>query len=142
PLSLEGYQFVIGQNLDASLRRLRFETSTTTVWADAVCINQEDTDEKLRQLKLMAKSMPAPAQCFSGWAKPPFTRLQALRSSYLAGHDTFDEKSPWERMPDNETIQGLQDILQRSYPSRIWVVQEAALSRHIRMQVSDLSMEW
>ncbi|KAK4096091.1 hypothetical protein N658DRAFT_399013, partial [Parathielavia hyrcaniae] len=53
-LLLEGYQFVIGANLDAALRRLRSETSTTTVWADAVCINQRDMEEKLHQIRSMA----------------------------------------------------------------------------------------
>jgi hypothetical protein len=142
-LLIEGSEFLIGNNLADALHRIRSETSTTTVWADAVCINQWDHAEKLHQVNLMSKIYADAPKVFSwlGQATPHSpTGMDIL--SYLAGHDTFDHESPWERMPDNAMIQGLEDILGRDYFSRVWVVQEAALSGHVRMQVGDLSVEW
>jgi hypothetical protein len=140
---LDGFQYAIGENLDAALRRVRSETSTTVVWADAVCVNQADIHERSHQVKLMAKIYAGAGTVFS-WlgeaTRESATGIEIL--SYLASHHLFDGKSPWERMPEKDIIRGLEDILQRPYFTRIWIVQEAALSRHTRMQVGGLSLEW
>jgi hypothetical protein len=62
--------------------------------------------------------------------------------SYLADGLPFNEGSPWNRYSMQKTTEGLRDILGRSYFSRIWVVQEAALASHIQLQVGDHSITW
>nr|POE76713.1 heterokaryon incompatibility protein 6, or allele [Quercus suber] len=44
----------ITESLFAALRKLRQNTYFTVLWADAICINQDDEDEKRRQLKKVA----------------------------------------------------------------------------------------
>ncbi|RSL51435.1 hypothetical protein CEP54_011426 [Fusarium duplospermum] len=46
---------VITENLHAALSRLRDGSLPRIVWADAVCINQDDTGERDRQVENMAK---------------------------------------------------------------------------------------
>ncbi|KAI3324134.1 HET-domain-containing protein [Xylariaceae sp. AK1471] len=43
----------IFENLEAALRRLRREAKPRTLWIDAICINQDDIDERAEQVKLM-----------------------------------------------------------------------------------------
>lgn len=43
----------ITQSLYASLTRLRLARGNRVLWADAICINQDDNDEKGRQVRLM-----------------------------------------------------------------------------------------
>jgi len=43
----------VTKNLEAALQRLRYEASPRRIWADAVCINQEDGVEKCHQVGLM-----------------------------------------------------------------------------------------
>ncbi|RSL81794.1 hypothetical protein CEP51_005592 [Fusarium floridanum] len=45
----------VTENLHAALSRLRDGSLPRIVWADAVCINQNDTEERDRQVKTMAK---------------------------------------------------------------------------------------
>jgi hypothetical protein len=46
---------MIRQNLHAGLVRLRLVDSIRTIWVDAICINQKDSDEKSWQVPLMAE---------------------------------------------------------------------------------------
>ena len=44
----------ITRNLYAGLKALRFKESTRTIWVDALCINQENIEERNHQVQLMA----------------------------------------------------------------------------------------
>jgi hypothetical protein len=55
PISIDGVQYWIRSNLYYCLHHIRLLDTFTTVWADALCINQEDDDEKSIQIKLMPK---------------------------------------------------------------------------------------
>jgi hypothetical protein len=45
----------VRQNLGAALQHVRQEDHSMSVWADALCINQHDNQEKLHQVQLMSK---------------------------------------------------------------------------------------
>jgi hypothetical protein len=49
----DGRVLKITPNLCRVLRRVRFSAAPRTLWADSICINQEDLDEKSRQVTLM-----------------------------------------------------------------------------------------
>jgi Heterokaryon incompatibility protein (HET) len=50
----EGY-LRIGYNLECALKQLRHGTNPRTLWIDAICINQDDFEEKNQQVKAMAR---------------------------------------------------------------------------------------
>jgi hypothetical protein len=50
----EGY-LSVGYNLRCALEQLRDGTNTRTLWIDAICINQDDSEEKNHQVKAMAR---------------------------------------------------------------------------------------
>ncbi|PVH77480.1 hypothetical protein DL98DRAFT_367783, partial [Cadophora sp. DSE1049] len=58
-LNLSDYVICNGQiisitrNLGIALRHLRCRGETRVVWIDALCINQDDADERSSQIKLM-----------------------------------------------------------------------------------------
>jgi len=45
----------VTKNLDGALRRFRDATKVRILWADAICINQRDNEEKSTQIPLMAR---------------------------------------------------------------------------------------
>ncbi|KAH8731850.1 heterokaryon incompatibility, partial [Phaeosphaeriaceae sp. PMI808] len=45
--------FTIFKNLGAVLRQLRKKGADRVLWTDAVCINQNDNNEKVSQIPLM-----------------------------------------------------------------------------------------
>lgn len=55
-ITLNGVIFPVGKNLAGALRclrRLNGPDSSRLLWIDALCINQDDLDERARQVKLM-----------------------------------------------------------------------------------------
>ncbi|KAK4182560.1 heterokaryon incompatibility protein-domain-containing protein [Podospora australis] len=54
-VSVENFTFEVTINLHAALRRLRKPTESRSIWADAICINQQDIEEKNYQLPLVGR---------------------------------------------------------------------------------------
>ncbi|EGZ70088.1 HET-domain-containing protein [Neurospora tetrasperma FGSC 2509] len=54
-ISINGCDLPIGENLHAALLHLRDHSIERTIWIDAICINQEDEEEKGHQVQSMAK---------------------------------------------------------------------------------------
>ena len=53
PIVLDGCEVQVTVNLEAALRRLRYPDVHRVLWADAVCIDQSDLEERNHQLVLM-----------------------------------------------------------------------------------------
>ncbi|CAH0018240.1 unnamed protein product [Clonostachys rhizophaga] len=54
PITCEGGEIFVTRSLDLALRRLRWSTGPPRrLWADSICINQADPDEKGAQVGLM-----------------------------------------------------------------------------------------
>lgn len=51
---LENVKTEIPSSLETALRHLRHSTKALQLWADAVCINQQDLDEKAHQISMMS----------------------------------------------------------------------------------------
>src|SRR5215469_5673314 len=64
--------FLISTNLEAALKALRHsvaEGEVRKLWIDAICINQDDLDEKSAQIPLMAQIYPQ-AEVVNVWLGP------------------------------------------------------------------------
>ncbi|KAM5350442.1 hypothetical protein ACJ41O_006947 [Fusarium nematophilum] len=142
-LLVDGGYFKITPNLDRALRHLRSRSTVRKTWVDAVCINQFDVMEKMNQVPLMSIIYRHAEMVFSFLGEAtPSSAIGMDILSFLTSNQHFDDGSPWNRLPTEEVADGLQDILQRAYFKRIWIVQEAALGRRVRMQVGSVSIEW
>ncbi|CAM1508928.1 Fc.00g026670.m01.CDS01 [Cosmosporella sp. VM-42] len=64
--------FSVGRTVGQALRRLRLPEKTLKVWIDAVCINQEDFEERAQQVNLMSHiySMAATVHIWLGQGNP------------------------------------------------------------------------
>jgi hypothetical protein len=54
PVICNGYAITTTRSLFEALQRFRYVDTTRTLWADALCINQADDDEKTSQVRLMS----------------------------------------------------------------------------------------
>jgi hypothetical protein len=50
---VDGKELEITNNLDSALRHVRDETRSRRIWADTICINQQDNNEKAQQVTRM-----------------------------------------------------------------------------------------
>ncbi|OTA24663.1 hypothetical protein BTJ68_13339 [Hortaea werneckii EXF-2000] len=61
-MSLNGANVNITKSLAAALRRFRDSSHLVALWADAVCINQEDFQERADQVRIMGEIYAAAIQ--------------------------------------------------------------------------------
>ncbi|KAL1602386.1 hypothetical protein SLS60_005802 [Paraconiothyrium brasiliense] len=126
-------------NLADALRSFRFTNKKRVLWADAICINQQDIEERGSQVQRMDQ-VYMKAKHVLAWlgrdpdilAKECFYRIEET-NKYLDSR--FIDKPP-ETLPkshpicqDRKSWLPVDTFLKLPYFRRVWVVQEVALAK-------------
>ncbi|KAK0832045.1 hypothetical protein LTR73_002332 [Friedmanniomyces endolithicus] len=128
------------QNLFDLLERLRREKSDSWLWIDALCINQDDADERSQQVKIMGDIFRS-ANVVLAWLGPVPSSNSYLDSNRVA----FDVEDLTRRdhhmhvrvpqrvrdYPLGHSVEG------QEYWKRRWIVQEVLLARSVVLQVGE-----
>ncbi|CAF9918515.1 hypothetical protein IMSHALPRED_004328 [Imshaugia aleurites] len=133
--------FKVRPNLHAALKQLRFRDRPRRLWIDAICINQDDNDEKNAQVSLMADvySKATSVCVWLGEASPDST-LALNFISRIVNLDDFDRLVADRRTPQEWAA--LSSLMRRTWFSRRWVVQEIALADHATLYCGDAYVDW
>ena len=116
PIYVDGDQLLITRNLYAALLRLRDHSFERMVWIDAICIDQENPEERGRQVQLMAK-IYSNALCVIVWLGEDVEGTNgALEDIRRAANEELIEPSRKEM-----SLQAILRLLQRPWFQRIWV---------------------
>lgn len=142
-------QFTIDPERDADLIQHHF-------WIDAICINQDDDDERSHQVNLMARIF-SEAKCVIAWLGPN-SYDSALGICALATgqteHSTEDVRDVHMSRSDQESVlregskvkealqRAVQKMLKRSYWGRMWVVQEFLLPKNLMLLCGHNGVWW
>lgn len=143
----------ITQNLHDALQRLRYEDRQRCVWADAVCIDQSNTNERGHQVRLMSSIYKAASRVVIwlgndayGDAYRAGTIICGIANSHLRSRGdnqaafliqhaqsiiAIDQSPP----SDSEHWTSVSRFYDRDWFWRLWCVQEVALA-------SDAVMLW
>ena len=141
--------FRITTNLDLALRRLRSETEERILWADAICINQQDIDERNQQVRLM-RQIYENAERVVVWLGedtnhsdlgmalvPKLIEADKKRNESGDTRDISELKTAGLRdiyglpMRNHDAWKGFFGILNRAWFERGWVIQEVAVGTSI-----------
>lgn len=141
--------FPIRQNLFHALRRIRLVDDYTWIWVDAICIDQSNDDEKSTQLP----KMPQIYSC-------AYNVIAWLGEADGAGEDvnkaidlipnilnlkTLDLMLQ-NRLPDQQEAirhwKSFGRLLQRSWFSRRWVIQEVACAWRLSVRLGEHILSW
>lgn len=135
----------VTENLFAALLRLRDRALPRTMWVDAICINQDDLDERASQVGFMAKIYSHALRVIV-WLgeehdddRDIFSALedaaQHAQSNHIRPDDTVDEPSlkgalrAQSSYTKDASDTAVSALLHRPWFSRIWVLQEVAAAR-------------
>lgn len=123
-LVLNGFQHRVSSNLTGFLKRYRHQRVQRYLWIDALCINQNDKQEKQEQIQIMHRIYAASTK-FTIWLgeKPEEIDLHPMLAHYMRTGLTKSETTPQRYWADIETRL---DFLCASWWDRIWIVQEVA----------------
>ena len=135
-ISIGGALLYITENLSMALRRIRGPTRPRNMWIDAICINQDDHEEKAVQVILMGHIF-ASATRTTVWlgdeSADSDVAMDFIGSLRKETSDQLDDDSEIEQ----PCWRAVNDLLQRKWWTRIWVVQEALMSQRVFVQCGE-----
>lgn len=167
-LSLPNGIINITANLSAALHAFRHNTKSRYLWADAVCINQQDIVEKASQIILMAQ-IYGQARSVLVWLGPGDERTghvfslfkhlcsvattYGVKSSHTESEDptddlwegldpTIEEKARLNSIAKDFDFHSMDAFYSLPWFKRLWVVQEIVLARAIQIRCGDYDMSW
>ncbi|KAJ2982620.1 hypothetical protein NUW58_g6403 [Xylaria curta] len=144
PIRVDGEVFFVTADLEAALRALRKPRKQRSVWVDAVCINQEDIQEKNTQVPQMGR-IYSTARSVIAWLGSPnpnmelalsymLIRAQKKLTSGSAHWLKLNTKAAFSRAAKRErdwalvrTLEGYCEIGMLPYWNRMWTFQEYVL---------------
>lgn len=128
----ERFRHGLTANLHEALMNIREESRAIWIWADAICINQHNTYERGRQVKLMG-SIYRTAGCTVIYLGPLSPEIKCVFDAILQRPETGQAK---------KLKRAAKDLSSREWFNRGWVFQELVLSRNPRVQVGRHRISW
>jgi hypothetical protein len=133
----------IPTGLFEALGALRDPTSERLIWADAICINQRDWEERGAQVNIMDEIYKNADSVAIYLGQPTDRTEEGMRLlRYFTNTNAPPQSSPWESSPIAELERSILDILDRPWFKRVWTVQEAVLARHTSLVSGDYTVSW
>ncbi|KAH8746879.1 heterokaryon incompatibility protein-domain-containing protein [Hyaloscypha finlandica] len=159
-----GHPIKLGKNLALALQHMQFRTLPRIIWVDALCINQEDIQERSSQVRLMGHIYGRASRTiiFLGNIKrndsiAAFDIICRLVNEWDKSKSAFfckEErgrlgKGRWVRQQPCGTasfshldFQKLIPIFRAKWFERRWVIQEAVLSPNVEVLVPGAKIYW
>jgi hypothetical protein len=115
---------VLEAKLDELSRRLKIRY----FWVDRLCVDQDDQDDKAREIPLMREYYMGASACvvLTGPDMQPFECIPQHHGALLSAYQQIQTNSA-----------GLKSLFSCKWASRVWTLQEALLSRQIIYAVAD-----
>jgi hypothetical protein len=133
-ITINNIQRQVTQNLATALRYIRDYTRSVVLWADAICINQDDIEERSQQIKIM-RDIYCNAEKVVVWAgeedEDTIYAINIFREwdrqiAKVGGN--FYEALRIDCLPSElfaeSVLDSLSKLLFRSIWSRVWIFQE------------------
>ncbi|KAH7242833.1 heterokaryon incompatibility protein-domain-containing protein, partial [Fusarium tricinctum] len=124
---MHGRRLSISENLYQALKQLRSESEDVVIWADQVCINQNDDDEKTSQVMVM-RDVYQTASSTLIWLGPAADNSDEALS-------LIPKLLP---APYYQVWYDLFTVLKRDWFYRVWITQEVAVSPHATVLCGDM----
>ena len=143
----------IGGELHLALQHLRFEDKRRVLWVDALCINQDDFNERRKHVQLMGEIYARANTVLvwlgdtSGIDSRAFEALKVIGEKLVELRNEKNETQFKASFLSDKKIRGLHwnalsDLLNRAWFGRVWVIQEIANAGTAKIHISSLVYDW
>lgn len=142
----------ITASLHSALRRLRKQESPMLLWADAVCINQTDNQEKGRQIRLMRDIFGRASYVVAYLGEeaddshlvPGLMEAVACANYGLEPGQWMLRRTVESSLPieSDRSWQACQAFMRRSWFRRVWILQEVAVAADVRIICGSWDESW
>ena len=129
-ISLDGESVLIRKNLWQCLHSLRGFKESRRTWVDYICIDQQNIAERNSQVSMMAEIYREAEVTFAWLGEATPDSEKAFHYLKMPQNQASRRCSTSERIKKCKYIA---DLVNRAYWDRTWIVQEAALSRVLRL---------
>ncbi|KAJ4354549.1 uncharacterized protein N0V89_006286 [Didymosphaeria variabile] len=151
-IRVDGIQHKITRNLGQALEQFRYSDRDRLLWVDAICINQNHSIERGHQVRLMGTVYARASGVLIWLGAETHDSAQAMRDLETLSEDKHfrqlsffgsvdDASGDWVPAP-TERINPLENLMKRTYWSRVWVVQEIVRSRNATLICGSSSISW
>ncbi|KAG7008469.1 hypothetical protein G7Y79_00005g016100 [Physcia stellaris] len=152
-ISVDGCSVSITANLYSALYRLRKPIENIMIWADAICIDQSNRNERERQVGMMDQIYRLAAHVVADLGEEDEqSKLAFQLASDIIGVVRELEDDVVIKEPEFESygLPNWQDkawpawtnFLQRPWFRRVWVIQEFALAKEVKMLCGKTFFPW
>lgn len=153
---LNGIPYMVRPNLYDYLKLRRKENEGGWIFVDALCINQDDVQERNHQVTLM-RSIYADADEVEVWMGSRVGRILSKlgvtmdnrQFIFNAVHDICQHRRAMRSMFEEDTELKrlcktilLEAFFNLEYWSRVWIIQEVVLARAVTLRSSIFRIEW
>ncbi|KAI1138198.1 HET-domain-containing protein [Hypoxylon sp. FL0543] len=161
-ITCNGKALAITAGLDVVLRHFRSPTERKCLWADAICINQNDNEERGRQVHRMKDIYSKASQVLIWLGEEGDDSDVGIATASTIAHAchqytskggslqtiSFNDKTVQElfgkfrKSSEFPQLAAFAKIVQRLWFTRVWVVQELALATQATVFCGDSSITW
>lgn len=152
---LNGAEFAVTENLLSALRHLRRKNTfgEKLFWIDAICINQDDTNEKSRQVRIMNHIYDR-ASSVVVWLGDRYSKhqdtlrstdLQQRAGAFVPDPSTENTETSDHVESDNSATQETMmanSLARDEYWTRLWIIQELGKARFLSVRFGDWEWSW
>ncbi|OJD17352.1 hypothetical protein AJ78_02537 [Emergomyces pasteurianus Ep9510] len=161
PVKCGSQEFHLSANLRAGLKRLRYTNRRRLIWVDAICIDQDNCQERSHQVSLM-RDIYRNAQKALIWigeerehTGAAFDIIPQLAENWVARGSQDDNPPPMMKQhmaephanqlldPSNIALwNSIIDVFTRPYFKRTWIIQEIIVSRTASVICGGWEVDW
>ncbi|KAH8742386.1 heterokaryon incompatibility protein-domain-containing protein [Hyaloscypha finlandica] len=141
---INGMRFFVRDNLWNALYDLR-EDSPRRLWIDALCIDQQNVDERNHQVRHMSAIYSSAHRVLVWLGQGTDQGADALRTiaSINLELERYDHSHPNSvRHSAQVPWDHIRHMCRNSYWTRLWIVQEIGLARNLRIHWGSDHIEW
>ncbi|KAM7209796.1 Heterokaryon incompatibility protein (HET) domain containing protein [Rhypophila decipiens] len=141
-ISLNNVPFPVTSNCEAALKRARLPVRARTVWIDAVCIDQQNNEERGHQVQLMPKIYAGARRVLIYLGE--LTNEESMGVSYISERLNFNQVLRLCDAPNSLGIvsRALSFLFSRRYFSRVWILQEVSLAKEALVLCGEYEVSW